>query len=102
MLGTGYDLRAYVEGRYRDRSTLVGVAEYRHMFVRSNGELSRHGFVAWAGAGSLGTDMTHLHGIVPAVGVGYRLEVQPRGNGRVDFGFGQASHGIYFNFNEAF
>ena len=102
MLGTGYDLRAYVEGRFRDRSALTGVTEYRHMLVRSNGQLSRHGVVAWLGAGTLGTDLTHLTGLLPAAGVGYRLQLQPRGNVRCDFGLGNGSYGIYFNFTEAF
>jgi len=102
LLGTGYDLRGYVEGRFRDRSTLIALAEYRYMFLRSNGRLSRHGFVVWTGAGTLGNDLSHLHGILPNGGVGYRFEVQPRSNVRVDVGFGRASHGVYFNFTEAF
>jgi len=34
--------------------------------------------------------------------VGYRFEIQPRSNVRVDFGFGERSSGVYFNFTEAF
>jgi surface antigen Omp85-like protein len=102
MLGTGYDLRGYVEGRFRDRSTVIGLAEYRHMFVRSSGRLSRHGFVVWAGGGTLGPDIARLHGFLPNGGFGYRLELQPRSNVRVDFGFGRNSRGIYFNFTEAY
>ena len=102
MLGTGYDLRGYVEGRFRDRSTLLGLVEYRQMFTRSKGRLSRHGFVVWAGGGTLGSEPSHFHGFLPNGGVGYRLEIQPRANGRVDIGVGERSYGIYFNFNEAF
>jgi hypothetical protein len=102
MLGTGYDLRGYVEGRFRDRSTLLGLVEYREMFTRSKGRLSRHGFVVWAGGGTLGSEPSHFHGFLPNGGVGYRLEIQPRANGRVDVGVGERSYGIYFNFNEAF
>jgi len=102
MLGTGYDLRAYVEGRFRERSAVSGVAEYRHMFLRKDGRLSRHGFVAWLGAGTLGRDLSHLTGLLPAAGIGYRLQLQPRGNVRCDFGLGNGSFGIYFNFTEAF
>ena len=102
MAGTGYDLRGYVEGRFRDRATLIGLVEYRHMFLRDNGRLSRHGFVVWTGAGTLGPELARLHGMLPNVGVGYRLELQPRANGRVDIGFGHGTTGIYFNFTEAF
>ncbi len=101
-LGAGADLRAYIEGRFRDRSTFSGMVEYRHMFVRSNGQLSRHGVVVWTGAGTLGNDFQTLQGIVPAVGVGYRFELQPRSNVRMDVGVGGRSHGVYFNFTEAF
>jgi hypothetical protein len=36
------------------------------------------------------------------VGLGYRFELQPRSNVRIDIGFGRNSSGIYFNFTEAF
>ena len=35
-------------------------------------------------------------------GVGYRLELQPRMNLRIDFGVGKNSSGLYFNMTEAF
>jgi hypothetical protein len=102
LVGTGYDLRGYVEGRFRDRVTLIALTEYRQMFMRSNGTLSRHGFVTWLGAGALGADLQNLHGIIPNGGVGYRLELHARSNVRVDVGFGRNSSGVYFNFTEAF
>jgi hypothetical protein len=34
-------------------------------------------------------------------GPSYRLEVQPRMNLRIDFGFGNNASGFYFNFNES-
>ena len=40
--------------------------------------------------------------LLPSVGFGYRLEVQPRKNLRIDFGFGRNTQGVYFDFNEAF
>jgi hypothetical protein len=89
LVGTGYDLRGYVEGRFRDRSTLIGLVEYRQMFTRSDGTLSRHGFVVWTGAAALGKDIQNLHGIIPNGGVGYRFEVQPRSNVRIDVGVGR-------------
>jgi hypothetical protein len=72
------------------------------MFMRSNGKLSRHGFVVWAGAGWLGADVRHLQGIIPNGGVGYRFELQPRSNVRIDIGVGRHSTGVYFNFTEAY
>jgi len=101
MVGSGADVRGYVEGRFRDRETLIGLVEYRHMFVRSDNRLSRHGFVAWAGGGALGPSLS-FEGFLPNAGVGYRFELQPRANVRVDFGVGRRSTGVYFNFNEAF
>ena len=50
----------------------------------------------------MGPDIARLHGFLPNGGFGYRLELQPRSNVRVDFGFGRNSRGIYFNFTEAF
>lgn len=107
ILGAGSDLRAYIEGRFRERTTITGMVEYRLMFSsedRTLGRrtLSRHGYVVWVGAGTLGNDFPTLRGFIPAVGLGYRFELQPRSNVRVDFGFGRNSSGIYFNFTEAF
>jgi len=101
MVGSGADVRGYVEGRFRDRESLIGLIEYRHMFVRSAGQLSRHGFVAWVGGGALGPSLS-FEGFLPNAGAGYRFELQPRANVRVDVGVGRRSNGIYFNFNEAF
>lgn len=101
MVGSGYDVRGYVEGRFRDRQTLIGLLEYRHMFTRSAGRLSRHGFVTWVGGGALGPSLA-FEGFLPNAGAGYRFELQPRANVRVDVGFGRRSSGVYFNFTEAF
>jgi hypothetical protein len=100
--GTPFDLRVYTWGRYRDNSMLFALAEYRYMVKKGNGELSKHGFVFFAGAGTIGKTISDFGGLLPAVGLGYRLEVQPRMNLRIDYGFGVESHGFYFIFNEAF
>ena len=64
---------------------------------------SRHGFVTWAGVGWIGENMRDLRGhYLPNLGIGYRFELQPRMNVRIDFGWGIESSGIYFNFTEAF
>jgi outer membrane protein assembly factor BamA len=102
LLGTVNDLRGYLDGRFRDRSTLLGLIEYRHTFMRSGGRLSRHGFVTWIGGGTLGRDPGHFVGFLPNAGAGYRFELQPRSNIRMDIGVGRHAHGVYFNFTEAF
>jgi hypothetical protein len=43
-----------------------------------------------------------LEGPLPQVGVGYRFELQPRANVRIDFATGVKSTAVYFNFQEAF
>jgi hypothetical protein len=102
MLGTPFDLRGYTWGRYRDKSMLFFIGEYRHMFNKRSGEMSKHGFVAWLGTGSVFESSSGLSNWLPNGGVGYRLEVQPRMNLRVDIGIGRETRGFYFNFNEAF
>ena len=102
MIGTPFDLRGYTWGQYRDESILFGIAEYRHMFLEKDGAISKHGFTGWLATGSLGADMSKFYDWLPNAGFGYRLEVQPRMNLRIDIGFGRETMGFYFNFNEAF
>jgi hypothetical protein len=78
------------------------LAEYRYMFLKGNGELSPHGIVLFTGTGSIGENATNFNDWLPCVGLGYRFQVQPRMNLRIDYGFGFESQGFYFNFNEAF
>jgi hypothetical protein len=112
QLGSSTDLRGYRQGRYRDKTMLYGIVEYRHQFTntkRPDG-LSRHGVVAWVGGGSVGEDLGDLDHLLPNWGVGYRFEVQPRMSVRVDIGFGKEFYSsgdayepaVYFNFTEAF
>ena len=107
QLGTPFDLRGYTWGRYRDRSMLLGIAEYRHMFMRKKPRkdgnmMSRFGFVSWLATGSIGNSIGELTNWLPNGGVGLRFEVQKRMNARVDFGVGQDSRAFYVSFNEAF
>jgi hypothetical protein len=100
--GTPFDLRGYTWGRYRDESMVFALGEYRLMFRKKGGELSPHGIVAWLGAGTLGERVQYFGDWLPSIGIGYRLEVQPRMNLRIDIGIGRESQGFYFNFNESF
>lgn len=102
QLGTPFDLRGYTWGRYRNNTMLYGITEYRHMFYKSDGNISKHGVVGWVGAGTIGEDVSQFEEYLPNFGIGYRLEVQPRMNLRLDFGIGTETTGFYFNFNEAF
>ena len=52
--GSPFDLRGYTWGRYRDESMFYSIAEYRHMFLKKNGEVGSHGIAVWLGAGTLG------------------------------------------------
>jgi hypothetical protein len=100
--GSPFDLRGYTWGRYRDESMFLVITEYRHMFLKKNGEVGPHGIVSWFGAGTLGDAVNQFGNWLPSFGIGYRLQVQPRMNLRLDFGFGTESRGFYFNFNEAY
>ncbi len=100
--GTPFDLRGYTWGRYREESMIFAIGEYRHMFTKRNGDLSIHGIVGWIGVGTLGEKVKEFGDWLPSIGIGYRLEVQPRMNLRIDIGIGLESAGFYFNFNEAF
>ncbi len=108
QLGTPFDLRGYLWGQYRDKSMVFGIVEYRHKFYKSNGKPSMHGLVGWIAGGSIADIPGHMTDWLPNAGVGYRIEVQPRMNIRLDYGIGnlmpggKLSHGFYFNFNEAF
>lgn len=105
QLGTPFDLRGYTWGRYRDESMAFLIAEYRHQFSNPDGTLKKSGMVAWVAGGAVfGVDNNSAtnNKILPNFGVGYRFEMQPRMNMRIDFGLGRETAGIYFNFNEAF
>lgn len=101
-LGGSRELRGYIKGQYRDASGMHITTEYRHMFLKKNGELSSHGFTTWIAAGSIFDGAENIDRWLPNFGFGYRLEVQPRMNLRIDFGFGRDATGVYFDFNEAF
>jgi hypothetical protein len=105
QLGTPFDLRGYQWGRFRDKSMIFFIAEYRHTFLKKDKTLSKHGAVVWVGTGSIFNEEVISNNNLnwlPNYGVGYRYEVQPRMNLRLDFGFGRESMGVYFNFNQAF
>ncbi|CAM3325592.1 BamA/TamA family outer membrane protein [Shewanella pealeana] len=102
-LGGQSSLRGLYQGRYRDNEAIEHTLEYRHTFLRDNGELSAHGATVWAGVGSIaGTDTELYQTLLYSYGLGYRYELQPRMNVRVDLGFSDGDSGFYLTFTEAF
>lgn len=107
QLGTPFDLRGYLWGRYRDKDMLFGIMEYRHMFMRKtprkDGDMmSRFGLVTWVAAGSVAKAFSEMTNWLPNAGIGLRFEVQKRMNARFDFGVGDDTSAFYISFNEAF
>ncbi len=102
LIGDTSLLRGYLNGQYRDKTGLALVGEWRHMFLDKTGKKGKHGITTWLGTGSVAKDFGDLEHWLPNLGFGYRLELQPRMNLRVDFGLGKNSTGLYFNFSEAF
>ncbi len=107
QLGTPFDLRGYRWGQYRDEQMTFGIVEYRHSFLRKKAGkdgrmISKHGLVGWVAGGAIYSDASAIKNWLPNAGIGYRFEVQPRMNARVDFGVGRNSTGFYVSFNEAF
>jgi outer membrane protein assembly factor BamA len=103
QLGSMNDLRGYYYGQYRDRSAGYLLVEYRHTFLRkSDLQLSRHGFVFWLGGGSAFDKISSIHSGIFSTGLGYRFQIQPQSNIRLDVGFGTEYVGIYLGFFEAF
>jgi hypothetical protein len=102
-LGSSNELRGFFYGQYRDKSSAVLQLEYRHTFAENNhNRLSRHGFVFWIGSGTVFPEISKINKLLFNTGLGYRFEIQPHNNLRIDFGFGTESFGIYVNFNESF
>lgn len=102
MVGGVDALRGYIRGQYRDKAGVYYIGEFRNMFLDSKGEPGHHGMVAWIGSGSVGESLSDLESWLPNFGIGYRFEIQPRINLRIDFGIGRNTSGVYFNFAEAF
>lgn len=109
LSGTPYDLRGYYMGQYRDKTSHVVMVEYRQMINTDNGNfikrmLSHVGFVVWGGCGFMGPNPVKIEGVLPNLGAGLRIEVQPRMNVRLDFGRNTVNKQnlFYFNMTEAF
>jgi hypothetical protein len=107
QVGNPFDLRGYRWGRYRDKTSLLGLLEYRIQFKRirrkpHQSPLSPHGIVYWAGMGAVAETYAGMNRWLPNTGIGYRFELQPRMNVRLDFGVARDTQAVYFNFLESF
>lgn len=109
LTGSPFDLRGYYLGQYRDKTSHIAIAEYRHMIntpcdTRWQRLINRLGFAAWTGVGFMGPKITKIEGVLPNFGLGLRVEVQPRMNFRLDVGYNPINKQtlIYFNMTEAF
>lgn len=109
LTGTPFDLRGYYMGQFRDKSSHAIIGEYRQMFNTDKSTwlkriISHLGYVAWGGVGFMGPNPTKIEGVLPNLGVGLRVEVQPRMNVRLDLGrdFVNKQNLFYLNMTEAF
>lgn len=107
--GSPHDLRGYAKGHYRDKTMGYAIAEYRHMFGSQEEYdsrrplISRIGFVAWGGTGTIGQKIDKWNKFKWNYGFGFRYEVQPQNNFRLDIG--KSPKGpwmVYMNMIEAF
>ena len=109
LSGSPFDLRGYYLGQYRDKSSHLVMAEYRQMINTDKSTwikkaLNHIGFVGWTGCGFIGPNPGRIEGVLPNVGVGLRVEIQPRMNIRLDLGRNMKNKEtlFYFNMTEAF
>lgn len=102
LIGAADMLRGYLNGQYRDKTGFAAIGEWRYMFSKKDGTLSKSGIATWLASGAVGDNFKELNNWLPNAGVGYRLQLQPRMNLRIDFGIGKNSSGLYFNMTEAF
>lgn len=109
MIGSPYNLRGYYQGQYRDKSTIMALVEYRQMWdlgdqTKARRLFSRLGYTAWGGCGFMGPNPVSYNAVLPNLGLGIRVEVQPRMNFRFDTGYSFADKQtlFYFNMTEAF
>ncbi len=107
QLGTQFDLRGYQWGRFRDKIASFGITEYRHMFSGMRMPaikkyLQHVGFAVWSGIGNVTSRYDEMRDFLPNLGAGLRVEIQPRMNLRVDYGFAKDRRSLYVAFSEAF
>jgi len=102
-VGGANSMRGIFKGQFIDKSAFETTVEWRHTFNRANGLPSNHGMTLWSGIGSVGESVDKLSDdLFLSYGVGYRYQIQPKMNIRLDLGMSEFGNGFYFNFTEAF
>jgi hypothetical protein len=100
LLGGDSIMRGYYRGRYRDKTLVAVQAEYRVPVWW------RFGAAAFAGLGEVGAGLEdfRLGNLRYSLGFGVRFKLDTREgtNVRVDFAWGEHSHGLYMTVQEAF
>jgi outer membrane protein assembly factor BamA len=99
-IGGARFLRGYYRGRFRDNNMILVQQEFRmpvYKFI---------GVAAFAGVGSVSKKLPELvtNKIHTSYGLGLRICINKKENTniRIDYGFGEDSHGLYVVFAEAF
>ncbi|MBV6644007.1 MAG: BamA/TamA family outer membrane protein [Cyclobacteriaceae bacterium] len=97
-LGGHRYLRGYFQGAYRDKHFSVLQGEFRAYVHR------RFLLAAFAGAGSVTSELLDYQRILPSAGAGLRFELNKKEKIRIriDYAIGRNSQGFYLNINEAF
>lgn len=102
-LGGANSMRGIFKGQFIDKTAFETTVEWRHTFSRANGLPSNHGMTLWSGIGGVGESVNTLSDdLFVSYGVGYRYQIQPKMNIRLDLGMSEFGNGFYFNFTEAF
>lgn len=94
----GDSMRAYYEGRYRDKCASDITVELRQKIYR------RSGIAVWCGVGTVYHNFSDIRfkRLLPEAGIGYRWEFKKNSNVRMDIAVGKHSTGFLFGLNEAF
>jgi len=95
--------RGYVQGRFRGTNMVYGESEYR-LPISRNGLFGMVAFLNATTASNPLTGQQLFNTLAPGYGVGVRVNMnkKDRTNICIDYGRGQASHGLYFNIQETF
>lgn len=105
-LGGKYSLRAYGEGRYADRGSLLWNVEHRHTFYKAKmaGVTTEFELAPFAGLGTVFDNPGRLASryVRPLVGLATRAIARPQVVGSIDFGYGQEGLATFMDINYSF
>lgn len=100
MLGGPWAMRGYIQGRFRDKSSIFLQMEYRVPLIW---RLSAAGFLGYGDvADKLKEFKLNDFKVSGGLGIRYRINRKSGTNVRLDFGFAKGNFGVYAMINEAF